>query len=192
MFARTGVVTAFSVIVALLGLASAAMHATGTELRGSLDFLSLHLVAAFVAAYAAARSTGGRHFLAWLVGFVLAAQSAALVPGQVPLLRHPENVTFVLLLLIVVWLEALHPASRGPVRDTRWIAAAVTTLVGPSECGTSLRVRGATPTPGCKAMVPGTFCARCRAGCSPATTPARRRPTTLQDPSSELASHAPD
>ena len=53
-----GLPTAYAVVTVLLGPASAAMHATGSELGGHLDLLSMYLVASFAAAYALMRLVG--------------------------------------------------------------------------------------------------------------------------------------
>ena len=128
---RTTTVTLLVTVVVLLGPASAAMHATGTQVGRSLDLLSMHLVAGFAAAVAVVRLTGATHrLLAWFLAFVLVAQSAALVPGGVPVVRQPENLTFIALLLVVVVLESrAHRTGRSPTRtDRRWLAAALGTL----------------------------------------------------------------
>ena len=53
--AGPGLAPAYACLVVLLGPGSMAMHATGSELGGNLDMLSMYLVAAFAAAYAAMR-----------------------------------------------------------------------------------------------------------------------------------------
>jgi hypothetical protein len=53
--ARSHLATAMACLVVLLGPGSAAMHATQSALGGHLDLLSMYLVAAFAAAYAATR-----------------------------------------------------------------------------------------------------------------------------------------
>src|SRR6188768_2804324 len=50
-----GLATPYACIVVTLGPASAAMHATQSELGGQLDLLSMYLVASFAAAYALMR-----------------------------------------------------------------------------------------------------------------------------------------
>lgn len=132
LLARTAVVTTLTTVIALLGPASAAMHATGTELGGSLDLLSMHLIAAFAAAYAVSRRWGG-HVALWFAALLALAQSAVLVPGEIPVVRHPENVTFVLLILLTLVVESGAPSararsSRETHSDARWLGAAIGTL----------------------------------------------------------------
>ena len=126
---RTSVVSLMATVVVLLGPASAAMHATGSQAGRSLDLLSMHLVAGFAAAYAVARSIGApRLLLPCFVVLVLAAQTAALVPGEVPVVRQPENVTFAALLLVTVLVEQrTRTLGRGRL-EQRWLAAALGTL----------------------------------------------------------------
>ena len=55
---RPGLPTAYAAVTVLLGPASAAMHATQSELGGHLDLLSMYLIASFAAAYALMRLVG--------------------------------------------------------------------------------------------------------------------------------------
>ncbi len=75
-----GLATAYACLVVLLGPASMAMHATESALGGQLDMLSMYLVAAFAASYAAMRRFDrGPVFLA--VAFVAG-------PGRLRAGRH--------------------------------------------------------------------------------------------------------
>jgi len=100
----------FTVVVALLGPGSMAMHATESALGGHLDVLSMHLLASFAAAYALARLLGwgtGRAVAVFLV--LLAVGSAAsLLGGPVAVVQHSGNLAFSLFLLVAfgVWIPS--------------------------------------------------------------------------------------
>ncbi|GAB3854211.1 ceramidase domain-containing protein [Dactylosporangium cerinum] len=99
--------TAMACIVVLLGPGSAAMHATQSALGGHLDLLSMYLIAAFAAAYAVMRwRRAGTRLLA---GVFLAALAGCEVAGAwdvtVPVVMHPGNAAFGLLLLTAATLE---------------------------------------------------------------------------------------
>lgn len=125
---RTGVVS-FAVLVTLLGPASAAMHATETAAGGHLDLLSMYLLAAFTASYALVRS--GRLGAAgggWLfVVLVVACEVIGSIPFTLPLLMHPGNAAFAILLLTSLALE-LGLVRRG-LAEWRWGTASVVTLL---------------------------------------------------------------
>ncbi|MGA8045026.1 MAG: ceramidase domain-containing protein [Dermatophilaceae bacterium] len=119
----------FTVIVALLGPGSMAMHATETDLGGHLDVLSMHLLAGFAASYAVARIRGwdaGRTVVlfALLVGL---GTAASLSGGSVPVVRHPGNAFFALLLLVAVVGEAV--LLRRRAIPPWWGVASVTVLL---------------------------------------------------------------
>jgi hypothetical protein len=121
----SGLATVMAAIVVLLGPASAAMHATQSWLGGQLDQLSMALIAAFAASYAFLRwHRGGPR---WFAGaFTVAVAGAVLMgqwPGEVPVVRHPGNLAFALLLLVAVGLE-LAIIRRGDVRTRPVFAAA--------------------------------------------------------------------
>ena len=127
--ARPGLTTLFTVVVALLGPGSMAMHATESALGGHLDVLSMHLLAGFAAAYALAR------VLAWGTGatmvvlaVLLAIGSAAsLLGGPVPFVQHAGNLAFALMLLVAVTGEAILLRRPGGPRPW-WAVGSVLTL----------------------------------------------------------------
>lgn len=125
---RTGVL-AFAVVVALLGPGSAAMHATETALGGHLDLLSMYLLASFAAAWALVRSgrlTPSRG--AWVfAAFVVACEVVGALPVSLPVIMHPGNAAFALLLLVTVALETQMVLRAGAER--RWGVAALATLL---------------------------------------------------------------
>lgn len=121
--------TSFAVIVALLGPGSAAMHASETAVGGHLDLLSMYLLASFAAAYALVRSgrlstlRGG-----WLfVAFVAACELIGAIPVALPVIMHPGNAAFALLLLTTVAIEA--GMIRRNETEWRWGLASVGTLL---------------------------------------------------------------
>src|SRR6478735_97334 len=68
-----GLATAYACMVVFLGPASAAMHATQSELGGHLDLLSMYLVASFAAAYALMRWWGRDRVFFWQVFCLMVA-----------------------------------------------------------------------------------------------------------------------
>ena len=133
-----GLALAFACLVVLLGPGSMAMHATGSELGGHLDMLSMYLVAAFAVAYAAMRRFArGPVFLAGTyVGVVLACELAGLYAGQIPVVDFAGNLAFGAFLLVAMVLERSITAARGLRLDLRWLVAAVAALAWPSPSGT--------------------------------------------------------
>jgi hypothetical protein len=132
----------FTVIVALLGPGSMAMHATESALGGHLDVLSMHLLASFAAAYAMARLLGwgtGRTVAAFLV--LLAVGSAAsLFGGPVPVVQHAGNLAFTLYLLVAVVGEAVLLRRPGAPRPWWGLGSVAALLVAfavwiPSQTG---------------------------------------------------------
>src|SRR6478735_2789399 len=98
-----GLATPYACVVVLLGPASAAMHATQSELGGQLDLLSMYLVAAFAAAYALVRWHGRERMFFWQL-FLLFVAGCELVglPGDgAPVVQQWGNVAFAELRLLV-------------------------------------------------------------------------------------------
>ncbi len=121
--------TALSVIVALLGPASAAMHATETAVGGRLDLLSMYLLVAFALAYALVRSDrlGLRGGAVAFVGLVVVCEVVGSLPVALPVLMHPGNAAFAALLVGALVVEAnLIRAGRA---ELRWGLASVGTLL---------------------------------------------------------------
>lgn len=113
--------TAYACVVVLLGPASAAMHATQSALGGHLDLLSMHLIAAFAAAYAWVR-WARRGPAAFGVAYVAALAGSELVglwPRPVPVVQYAGNVAFALLLLVAVALEVALWRRGETSRDVR-------------------------------------------------------------------------
>jgi hypothetical protein len=96
-------------LVVLLGPGSAAMHATQSAVGGHLDMLSMYLVASFAAAYAAMRwRRGGTRLLAAVfVGGVAFCELVGSWSVEVPVLMHPGNAAFGLLLVAAAVIEVL-------------------------------------------------------------------------------------
>ena len=127
-----GLAMAYACLVVLLGPASMAMHATESALGGQLDMLSMYLVSAFAASYAAMRRWGrGPVFLA--VAYVAAVAGCELVGtlgGHVPVVDFAGNLAFGALLLVALVLERQHAARSAhshqqSTLDLRWLVAAV-------------------------------------------------------------------
>lgn len=130
--AMRGLATAYACLVVLLGPASAAMHATQTELGGHLDLLSMYLVASFAAAYALMRWSGqGRLFFWQLFSLMVAAcELVGLLGDDVPVVQQAGNVAFAALLLVAVVVEVRLWRRGGPSRtDLRWGAGALGTIL---------------------------------------------------------------
>ena len=126
-----GLVTAYAMLVVLLGPASAAMHATQSAIGGDLDLTSMFLLSSFALAYAVARLvrrpdrlTFVRVFLAAL----LAQEVAYFRGGGMPWIEHTGNLAFALAILLVIGIEvalARRAARAGlPGLDSRWLGAA--------------------------------------------------------------------
>lgn len=119
----------FSLVVALLGPGSAAMHATETAVGGHLDLLGMYLLASFAAAYAVVRS--GRLGLrggGWLfVTLVVLCEVVGAFPVVLPVLMHPGNAIFAALLLTTLVLEV--GLARRRATQVRWGLASVGTLL---------------------------------------------------------------
>jgi hypothetical protein len=94
-------------VVVLLGPASAAMHATQASLGGHLDQLSMALMAAFATGYAVMRwrRAGVRTFVGVFAAAVAFSVLVGRWPVDVPVVRHPGNLAFALLLVTVIGLE---------------------------------------------------------------------------------------
>jgi len=101
--------TAIACIVVLLGPGSAAMHATQTAIGGHLDMLSMYLVASLAAAYAAMRwrRRGIRFFAAVFAGAVAFCEIVGSWRVELPVLMHPGNAAFGLLLVTAAALEVV-------------------------------------------------------------------------------------
>lgn len=125
--------TPFAVIVALLGPASMAMHATESALGGQLDVLSMQLLASFAAAHGLARvwgkagPTGGRLGPVLFIAFLAVSTYAALRGGRVPLVHHAGNGAFAVMLLAAFAAE-LRLARRASLVPW-WGLGAVASIV---------------------------------------------------------------
>jgi hypothetical protein len=99
--------TALACVVVLLGPGSAAMHATQSALGGHLDLLSMYLIAAFAAAYAVMRwRRGGTRLLALVfVGALAGCELIGAWGVRLPVVMHPGNAAFGVLLLTAAGLE---------------------------------------------------------------------------------------
>jgi hypothetical protein len=132
----------FTVIVALLGPGSMAMHATESALGGHLDVLSMHLLASFAAAYALARVLGwgtGRAAAAFVV-LLAVGTAASLLGGPVPVVQHSGNLAFAVYLLVAVLGEAVLLRRPGAPRPWWGIASLACLLIAfavwiPSQTG---------------------------------------------------------
>lgn len=127
-----GLATPYACMVVLLGPASAAMHATQSELGGHLDLLSMYLVASFAAAYAVMRWFGRDRLFFWQVFSLMVAgcELVGLLGDDVPVVQQAGNVAFAALLLTAVVVEVRLWRRGGPVRtDLRWGAAALGTIL---------------------------------------------------------------
>jgi len=117
--------TVMACLVVLLGPGSAAMHATQSALGGRLDLLSMYLVAALAAAYAAMRwlRGGTALFAAVFVGGVVFCELVGAWPVHLAVVNHPGNAAFGLLLVAATAVEVLI-ARRGETRAERRFAYA--------------------------------------------------------------------
>ena len=126
-----GLPTAYAVVTVLLGPASAAMHATGSELGGRLDLSSMYLVASFAAAYSLVRLVrqGVVFFVQVFMLMVAACELVGTLDAEVPVVHITGNLAFGVLLVtaivveLVLWRRA--PRRSLPRTDLRWGGAAV-------------------------------------------------------------------
>ena len=117
--------TAMACLVVLLGPGSAAMHATQSAAGGHLDMLSMYLIAAFAAAYAAMRwlGAGVATFVATFAAGVAFCELVGAWGGVIPVVMSSGNAAFGLLLIVATVLEVLIMRS-GAVRARRGFAYA--------------------------------------------------------------------
>jgi Ceramidase len=126
-----GLATGFACLVVLLGPASAAMHATQSELGGLLDMTSMYLVAGFAAAYALTRWWRRDPLFFWQVFSMLVAacELIGLRDAEIPVVHVAGNLAFGVLLVVALVVEALL-WRRGPARsDLRYGAAALAAML---------------------------------------------------------------
>ena len=127
-----GLATSYACLVVVLGPASAAMHATQSELGGHLDLLSMYLVASFAAAYALMRWVRqGRLFFWQLFSlFVAFCELVERFDGEVPVVTQSGNLAFAALLLSAVVFEVrLWRRGDAARTDLRWGGAALGTIL---------------------------------------------------------------
>lgn len=127
-----GLATSYACLVVTLGPASAAMHATQSELGGRLDLLSMYLVASFAAAYALLRRFDRGQLFFWQIFslFVAFCELVGLLGDEVPVVGQSGNVAFAALLLVAIGTEIGLWRRGGATRtDLRWGAAALGTIL---------------------------------------------------------------
>lgn len=128
----SGLATSYACLVVVLGPASAAMHATQSELGGRLDLLSMYLVASFAAAYALVRRFDRDRLFFWriFVLFVVCCEVIGLLGDEVPVVSQSGNVAFAALLILAIVIEVRLWRGDGPTRTVlRWGAAALGTML---------------------------------------------------------------
>jgi hypothetical protein len=130
MARRPGLALAFACLVVLLGPGSMALHATGTELGGDLDMLSMYLVAAFAVAYAAMRrfARGPVFLAAAYAGVVLACELAGFYTREIPVVHFAGNLAFGAFLVLAIVLERSLARARGLRLDHRWLGGSIASL----------------------------------------------------------------
>ncbi|WP_243058171.1 ceramidase domain-containing protein [Nocardioides sp. SR21] len=128
-WALNGLATPYACLVVLLGPASAAMHATQSEVGGQLDLLSMYLVASFAAAYAVLRWYRRDRVFFWQLFLLLVAacELIGLLGDDVPVVQQAGNVAFAALLLtaVVVEVRLWRRHENGVRTDLRWGAGAL-------------------------------------------------------------------
>lgn len=124
--------TVYAVLLTLIGPASAAMHATQSDLGGRLDLLSMYLLAGFALGYAVMRFTRSGPVALAVVGLavVTLGELVDAAVGSVPVLGPGGNVVFALSLLGAIGLEVALAARANPVQDKRFGGAALATMLG--------------------------------------------------------------
>lgn len=105
--ARRRLIPVIACIVVLLGPGSAAMHATQSSVGGSLDMLSMYLIASFAAAYAGMRWLRGGPILfgTLLIAGIVLCELVGLSTVEIAVVMTAGNLIFGLLLTVAVGLE---------------------------------------------------------------------------------------
>jgi hypothetical protein len=127
-----GLPTAYAAVTVLLGPASAAMHATQSELGGHLDLLSMYLIASFAAAYALMRLVrqGSLFFFQVFLMLVAACELVGTVDASVPVVHESGNLAFGILLVTAIVIEVvLWRRHEGTRTDLRWGGGAVAAML---------------------------------------------------------------
>jgi hypothetical protein len=128
---RPYLTTAMACIIVLLGPASAAMHATQTDLGGHLDMLSMYLVASLAFSYALTRflRAGTAVLLVTFASVIVTCEIVEAYGPPVPVVMTSANAAFGSLLVVATVLELLI-MRRGQTRARRGFAfAAIGTLL---------------------------------------------------------------
>ncbi len=131
MVRRPWLATAYAVVVVLLGPASAAMHATQSDLGGRLDMLSMYLVAGFALAYAVMRWVRGGPWVlvAGYAVVLVASELAENLGGHVPVVHHAGNLAFAVAIVAALAIELALWRRGDPRQDVRFGLAAVGSLL---------------------------------------------------------------
>lgn len=126
-----GLTTELACLVAILGPASAAMHATQSALGGLLDLTSMYLVASFAAAYALTRwrRQDSASFWTTFVALVVACELIGQWDQEIPVVNFAGNVAFAVLLLLAVVLETLLWRRGGTRTRLRYGAASLASMI---------------------------------------------------------------
>jgi hypothetical protein len=123
--------TAMACLVVLLGPGSAAMHATQSAIGGHLDLLSMYLVASFAAGYATMRwrRGGGPLLAATFAAGVAFCEVLGSFDAALPVVMHPGNAAFGLLLVVATTLEVLIIRRRETRARRAYILASLSSIV---------------------------------------------------------------
>ncbi len=127
-----GLPTAYAAVTVLLGPASAAMHATQSELGGRLDLLSMYLIASFAAAYALMRLVrqGSVFFFQVFLLLVAACELVGTVDASVPVVHESGNLAFGTLLVTAIAIEVvLWRRHAGTRTHLSWGGGSVAVMV---------------------------------------------------------------
>lgn len=127
--ARRGLATTYAVLVVLLGPGSMAMHATLSQRGGSLDQLSMYLLAGFAAAYAGIRVTG-RGVGTFAVALTVLVTLCVVVgnAGALPVVNNAGNAAFALLLAVALALEVRARRRARRPGNLAWVGAALAAI----------------------------------------------------------------
>jgi len=121
--------TFYASIVVFLGPGSMAMHASGGDLGGFFDMLSMYLVASFTVAYAS-----GRFFKLkpiYFAGIFIALLAFCIWADGQPyhiILDFFGDTVFLILIVVTIVIEAMNSLIRKVQHDKRWALAAVGSL----------------------------------------------------------------
>lgn len=112
----------FPCLVVFLGPGSMAMHATETSIGGSLDMLSMYLVASFAASYAMQRFFNWQNwqFFVSFILIVLLCETVGMYHEPIPLVHYAGNAIFGFFLIVTTIFELMNGYVRKMTMEKKY------------------------------------------------------------------------